>query len=158
MRLVFFIALFALMVGFLSGYQWRDSSANDEKMLAVNFAIKKMEAEAVISRAEDLALIISQQKTKGVYKTIIKKVPEYVSDKQENDSDCNLSTGIVGLYNSAALEQLPDPSSIDDAGSTRPSSVTELNLINYGIDVVHKYNSMKNQCNALINWFDKTRS
>ena len=142
----------ASFASFVGGYELRDTMAEAEQAKAVKFALKQAAEADAISRAEEIALIKSQNKTKVVYKTITKEVPKYVSVIQKTDSDCNLSGGTVRLFNSAAAERLPETARVDDTGDTEPSTVKESDLIDYGLDIIEQYNQVKNQCNALINW------
>lgn len=147
-----YVAIAVALLSFAGGYHVSDLQADAEQAQAVSFALAKAALEDELSRNEEIDLIKSQQKTKIVYKTITKEVPVYVSDIQKNDSECNLSHGIVGLYNRAATEQLPETTGSDDARNTQPSTVKESDLIDYGLDVINQYNDVKNQCNALIKW------
>jgi hypothetical protein len=149
-----YIAIAVSVASSWAGYQLRDTMAEAEQAQAVEFALEQQANNERISRDEEIALIKSQQKTKVVYKTITKEVPKYVSVIQKTDSDCNLSHGTVRLFNSAALERVPETTGFDDARDTEPSTVKELDLIDYGLDIIEQYNQVKNQCNALINWHD----
>ena len=156
MKLTAVVALVALIAGLLAGYEWRDTLAAAEKTAAIEFAFKQAKKNADITLAEEMALFKSQQKTKIVFRSIIKEAPKHVPDNQKNNSNCNVSVGTVRLYNRAATERMPEAASIDADGNTKPSAVTEGRLIHYGLSVIDQYNRAKNQCNALIRWHKKT--
>ncbi len=149
---VFYIALAIAIASFGGGYHVRDLMAEADQARAVSLAIEQQKTQHAIARAEELELIKAQQITQVKYKTIIKEVPNYVPTVQQEDSDCNVSHGVVSMYNSAASERVPDTTGLDDHRNTESSTVTEADLIRYGLDVIGQYNQVKNQCNALIAW------
>jgi len=148
------VAAVVFLLGMWAGYDWRSTIAEADQANAVKFALDKQEKDAAVSRAEEIALIKSQQKTKIVYRSIKKEVPKYVSIKQKTDSDCNISIGIKRMFKHAATEQLPDTAAIDVARDKKPSDITEERLINYSLDNIDRYNQVKNQCNSLLRWHE----
>ncbi len=148
----------AFLLGSAVGYGYRDDRAESERVEAVEKALEQAYLDAELARDEELALIKAQQKTEVVYRTITKEVPKYVTQIQRIDSQCNLSRGTVRLFNDAAAERLSRAAGLDDPADTEPSAVTESRLIDYGLDVIDRYNQAKNQCNALIQWHEKTRN
>lgn len=119
-----YLLLITLPAGFGGGYYVRDLQADADQAKAVKVALATQAENERVSRDEEIALIKAQQKTDVVYKAVIKEAPKHVSAIQKTDSDCNLSHGIVRLFNRAAAEQLPKPARIDDAGSIKSSTVS----------------------------------
>lgn len=148
-------AIVAFLIGLYSGYEWRDMVAQVDEATAIKHALKKQKESDDISRAEEITLIKSQQKTQIVYRSINKEAPKYVSKIQKSDSACNVSFGVVRLFNRAVSERMPEANTGNVAGDKKPSSVTESRLINYSLNNITEYNRVKNQCNALIAWHKK---
>ena len=153
-----YFILAALLFGLWGGYEFRDARAEAERVAAVEAAVKQAKEDEAVSREQEIELRKSQQKTQVVYKTITKEVPKYVPVIQKSDSECNLSRGTVRLFNDPAAERVPETPGVDDPADTEPSTVTEARLIDYGFDVIEQYNQVKNQCNALIEWHEKTHN
>jgi len=146
------IALVVFLLGMWAGYDWRSTIAEADQAKAVKFALKKQAENNAISRAEELAFIKSQQKTKVVYRSITKEAPKYVSATQKNDSACNVSIGSLRLFDHAVSERMPEAAATVNSRDTEPSNITEERLINYSLSNIEKYNKAKNQCNGLIRW------
>ena len=150
------IAVFAAScsASFFVGYDYRDRGVQAEMAKAISKALEDADEQYEKDRQQELELIEKQKKTEIVYKTITKEVPKYVPVIQQKDSDCNLSNGTVRLFNSAARDEMPEATDIDADTDTRPSTVTEADLIDYGLVTIEQYNKAKNQCNALMDWLD----
>ncbi|GLP98689.1 hypothetical protein GCM10007891_05430 [Methylophaga thalassica] len=149
------IAVFAAScsASFFVGYDYRDRGVQAEMAKAISKALEDADEQYEKDRQQELELIEKQKKTEIVYKTITKEVPKYVPVIQQKDSDCNLSNGTVRLFNSAARDEMPETTSVDADTDTRPSTITEADLIDYGLVTIKQYNKAKNQCNALMDWF-----
>ncbi|WP_289283300.1 MULTISPECIES: hypothetical protein [unclassified Methylophaga] len=154
------IAVFAAScsASFFVGYDYRDRGVQAEMAKAISKALEDADEQYEKDRQQELELIEKQKKTEIVYKTITKEVPKYVPVIQQKDSDCNLSNGTVRLFNSAARDDMPETTDIDADTDTRPSTVTEAELIDYGLGTVNQYNKAKNQCNALIDWWNSVNN
>lgn len=143
---------------FFVGYEYRDRGVQADMANAISKALEDADEQYEKDRQQELELIEQQKKTEIVYKTITKEVPKYVPVIQQKDSDCNLSNGTVRMFISAARDEMPEATDIDDDTDTRPSTVTEADLIDYGLDTVNQYNKAKNQCNALIDWWNSVNN
>ena len=115
---------------------------------------KNAEIAKITRSAKD---ITQQTVIKYVYRDkIIKEkgdeIIKYVSTK--NDSDCNLHNSTIELLNSAAKNDLPNPTrAVDETGSGVELSAVETTVIeNY-----NKYHLVKNELDMLQEWVANQR-
>ena len=136
------VGLMALSIFFL-GVSFSDTQ------FKIELDKKNVEIARINESSKD---ITSQTTIKYVYRDkIIKEkgdeIIKYVTNK--NDSDCNLHSSTIELLNSAAKNELPDPTrSIDDTSAGVDLSAVETIIIeNY-----NKYNTLKNKNDLLQEW------
>lgn len=140
------------LVCFGGGYELRDLMAEADKVEGLEQSLSKTKENEEISVKAETAYVATEEKTKIVYKTIIKEVPKYVSVIQSSDSECNLSNGTVRLLNSAIDNQLPQSATGANEADKTASKIRESDLINHSQESINQYNEAMNQCNALIGW------
>ena len=108
--------------------------------------------QEIIKINEDAKDITNQVEIKYVYRDkIIKEkgdeIIKYVNTK--NDSDCNLHNSTIELLNSAAKNNLPDPTRAtnETSAGVNFSAVEAIVIENY-----NKYHSVKNELGLLQEW------
>lgn len=157
MNLTVYAVAIGFLIGMAGGYTYRDNRAEVERFAAVETALADAYRQFEISKNAEIELIEANKKTEIVYRTITKEIPKYVTQIQQTNSECNLSSGAVRLFNDAAAESLSRATGLHDPADTEPSAITAGRLIDYSLGVIDQYNRAKNQCNALIAWHEKQR-
>ena len=110
---------------------------------------KNQEIAKINESAKDITV---QTEIKYVYRDkIIKEkgdeIIKYVSNK--NDADCNLHNSTIELLNSAAKNNLPDPTRVIDETSAGVNLSTVESTV---IENYNKYHEVKNSLNLLQEW------
>jgi len=140
------------LVGFYGGYSLRSTQAKAENAIVLKQHIREIQELSDLSREIEISYAEKAAVVKTVYKTIIKKVPVYVTKIQKTDSDCNLTTNTISLLNHAAKNQLPEAATKPNPKNTAAPRIRESDLIHYTHELISQYNSAMVQCNALIDW------
>lgn len=76
----------------------------------INAAAQQITKEVEIQYVDRIKVV--KEKTNA----IIQKIPEYITEK--HDADCVIPDGFRVLYNAAAKNQLPEPTSVPDDSTT----------------------------------------
>jgi hypothetical protein len=112
----------AIILGFAGGWKvhdWRDGSAQVQAGQAV---LKTVQRQAAVSQTAAVADQRGQDRIRTVTRTLIQKVPVYVS--AQTDADFPLSLGFVRLHDAAvAGDDLPAAASGPDRPDDTPSGV-----------------------------------
>jgi len=142
----------SLLTGFSSGYSLRNTQAKAEQAEVFKAHVLRLEDLQAKNRVIESAYVDKAETIKTVYKTIVKKVPVYVSKPQKTDSECNLSVGSVQLLHQATQTRLPQTTATTDAENKAASVIREGDLIAYTHEVMGEYNAVMARCNALVDW------
>ena len=145
-----YIVMAAFLSGSWVGYETRDTIAKAEQAIVLQAERDKLIKAEQTNKILHDELITAQAETKIVYRTVVKRIPQYVTEIQKVDSECNLTNGTKRLLNS--LNDVSEtPSGIISTDST-PSSIRTSDLIGYTAEVMTNYNLAREQCNLLIKW------
>ena len=120
-------ALFS--AGLYVGHKWGVSSCYEATIEAQRHTIETGIKQAVVSDKTVTEYVDRVQIVQGKSREIIREVKVYVKD----DSNTYLSGGFRMLHDSAANNELPDPSRIADAETVAVADVAETVARNYGI-------------------------
>jgi len=153
-RIMIIMMFLSFIGGAFGGYNYRDMQAEAEARQAIDKAVADYVARVEATRKVEELHHEQQEKTKTVYKTIIKKVKEYVPISQSSDSDCNLTLGTVRMLDASAKNALPDAAAAFDETDKAASRFNELALIEFAHATANRFNEVKDQCNSLIDWIE----
>jgi len=89
----------SLLIGIATGYQVKSTLFKAKQSKELLQTVSQLKQVGI--RNKELVNEISdqQQKTKIITKTIIKRIPNYVTKKQKSDSDCNISGDAKRMLN-----------------------------------------------------------
>jgi len=100
LKLALFSAAVAGVLGFGAGWRvhdWRDASA---ALSQAKMALRVVERASTVSQTAAVKDQVAQDRIRTVTKTLIEKVPVYVSNRA--DALCSVPTGFVRLHDAAA--------------------------------------------------------
>lgn len=154
------LAAAMLAVGFGSGWTVRDWKAGAEAAKAAKAETKQAvrviyreRAQADVTSAVETKAAQAQVQIRTVTRTIIEKVPEYVS--VADDSRCVVPVGFVRIHDAAATgNPLPEPSGELDgrAAASEASSVTLSRLAEATAENYGTYQAVARQLVDLQDW------
>jgi len=126
--------IICLVIGFGAGWRvhdWKDASSQVRTVVKVAKVVEKQGAINTVAAQKEQA---AQDRIVLVTKTIVQKVPEYVT--AEADARCVVPNGFVRIHDAAAAGVPPVPNAAgkpDDAPSgVELSSIAETVAGNYG--------------------------
>lgn len=130
----FVLPVLCLAAGFTAGWKvhdWRDASA---EVTSVKRVVRVVQRQGTVNQAVAVDQQAVQDRIRTVTKTIIEKVPIYVTAKA--DAHCVVPTGFVRMHDAAALGLPPVPvgdgRSIDGPSGLELSTVADTVVANYG--------------------------
>ena len=146
-----YIVMIALVMGFGGGYKTKSVIVSAETASVLQAERDKLIAAQETNKNLQNQLVTAQAETKIIYKTVVKKVPEYVTVKQKTDGVCNLSRGAKRLFNET-INPLSDTSSGTTTDDSTASDIREIDLIHYSLNLIQYYKLAQSQCNLLVKW------
>jgi len=135
--------------GFYTAWHYKSLEERAAVADAAVAVVKTTDAQSAVTESVGASTAVAETKVVTVTKTILKKVPVYVT--KEADAHCIIPVGFVRLHDAAAngVPSLPDTSGKpDDAASgVELSDIASTVADNYGT-----YNEVKAQLEGLQSW------
>lgn len=143
-----YILIACIVFGFGTGFYASHEISRAGHVVDLENQLKKQKEYIDSAHAADIAFINAHKQQEVIAEVITKEVIKYVTKIQKVDSDCNLSNGTKRLLDDSRMQNYPRESVAADTGA---SSIREIDLIRYTNKITQQYNSMRLQCNSLIN-------
>lgn len=98
-----YIVVVFFVIGYISGYYVRDLEADREKLVIEQNNVQKLVAAKKKSDELEQELIDARKNRKVIYRTVVRKIHDTLSEKQTTDSICNITNGTLRLLNDIRL-------------------------------------------------------
>ncbi len=109
MQFTVYSLIAGLVIGAGGGYKVRDLIADSQYVAQLEAErLMLIEAERKNSLLRD-QLQSTQSETKTIYRTIVKRIPQDVTEIQRKDSDCNLTSNTERMLQSIINDTISSP-------------------------------------------------